>query len=77
MRQSAMLVCVLSIVLLFSGCCDKTIEIYKQKVASVSDANITQCKGVDELNLTKCVLTNYFQVKQERDSLRVVLEGLK
>ena len=77
MKQIVMLVSGSLTVLFFSGCCDKSVEIIRPKIPTVAEANITQCRGSDELNLTKCILTNYFEVKQERDSLRAVVEGMR
>ena len=77
MKQIAMLLFASLTTLFFSGCCDKSIEIVRPKTHTVIEANITQCRGKDEVNLTKCVLTNYFEVKQERDSLRAIVEGMK
>jgi hypothetical protein len=49
----------------------------KPKVPIVPEANITQCRGENQLELTRCTLENYLAVKLERDSLRAVVEGIR
>lgn len=71
-RAKKMQLIVLLAILFFSGCAPKEVVIVqKPKKPNIVDANITQCKNSDILENTKCVLNNYLEVKQERDSLRV------
>ena len=77
MRVIALTVSICFVLLSFSGCCDKSVEIVRPVVPQVQDANISlKCTGSD-LEVAKCAMLNYFEVKRERDGLRAVVEGLR
>ena len=70
MKQILLLLIGLSITLLFSGCTQKEVIIQKPQRPNIQEANIIQCRNTDILENTKCILNNYIEVKQERDSYK-------
>ena len=71
----------LSIVLYSSGCaskCEPVIQVQyvKPSVPVIDEAKIEQCRYADQLDNVKCVLSNYLNVKMERDQLRSALDEI-
>lgn len=70
------------LVLSFSGCAEKSVfdepivNYVKPTMPDIKSASIEQCRYSDILDNSKCVLTNYLEVKKERDMLRASLEKI-
>lgn len=83
MKQIVIVVSVCLTVLFTSGCaekqcpqCQPIVKYVKPKMPSIDKAEIEQCRYSDTLANAKCVLVNYFEVKAERDKLRVALDEI-
>ena len=65
----------LFVVLFFSsGCCETEYRLVKPKKPEIQEAKIEQCRYPDTISNVKCVLKNYFEVKEERDKLRMAID---
>ena len=77
MRQTAIVLCLISITLLFEGCCPtpKPCPAVPQRChvpyAPMADINNTLCDDADFKCITTRVLLNYEAKKNEADTLRV------
>lgn len=84
MKQIAKLVISCLIVLFISGCgqepqcpqCSPVVMYAKPTIPEVPKAVIAQCRYESVLDNIKCLATNYFEMKKERDSLRAAIEEL-
>jgi hypothetical protein len=65
---------ILSTSIILSGCCKNTIV--KPTKPDIEPAKIGQCRSVSQLDNVKCVLTNYMNVKEERDKLRLAIDKI-
>ena len=64
----------LFVVLFISGCCETEYRLVKPKKPEIQEAKIEQCRYPDTISNVKCVLKNYFEVKEERDKLRMAID---
>lgn len=60
--------------MLFSGCCKNTIV--KPSKPDIEVAEVKQCRSASQMENTKCVLTNYMNVREERDKLRLAIDRI-
>lgn len=75
---------IVCLTLLFtSGCaskepvkCEPIVKYVKPKMPVIDKAKVEQCRYEDQLKNIKCVLTNYMNVREERDKLRMSLEEI-
>ena len=65
---------ILSTSIILSGCCKNTIV--KPTKPDIEPAKIGQCRSAKQLDNVKCVLTNYMNVKEERDKLRLAIDQI-
>ena len=75
MKQIVMLVIGLFTILSFNGCADKIVCV-KPIIPNIPEATIVQCKSNSILENSKCALTNYVEVKKERDMLRATINEI-
>ena len=75
MKQIVMLVIGLFTILSFNGCSEKIVCV-KPSIPNIPEATIIQCKSNNILENSKCTLTNYVEVKKERDILRAAINTL-
>ena len=83
MKQIVMLAIGLSIVLFTSGCsgqperpCEPIVKMVKPSMPKIDKAVVEQCRYQEQLDNVKCVVSNYFKMKEERDKLRMALEEI-
>lgn len=57
-----------------TGCCEAEYRLVKPKKPEIAAANIEQCRYPDTISNVKCVLKNYFEMKEERDKLRMAID---
>ena len=83
MKQIVKLVIGCLIVLFISGCgkqpecpqCSPIVKYVKPVAPEVPSAKIVQCKGESlTVELSKCIINNYYEMKKERDSLKATIE---
>ena len=70
MRQIVITICLCFALLLFSGCSDKTVYVYKKYPRPNIQAPMIEPKCVD----TKCALTNYQKQKDYAANLKDALD---
>ena len=84
MKQIVMLAIGCLLVLSISGCsqkselieCKPIVTYVKPTMPSIDKAQVEQCRYANNLSNTKCVLSNYMKMKEERDKLRSALEQI-
>lgn len=76
MKTIVMLLLGFLVALFISGCGQKQIECVKPKAPVVAEANITQCTDPNILEKAKCSLSNFIEMKKERDSLRIIINNM-
>ena len=77
-NQIARVLGIYLIVLFTSGCgkCEPVVKYIKPNKVEIPEARVEQCRFKDQVENIKCVLGNYLEVKQERDSLRSAIDEL-
>lgn len=84
MKQNVLLALGLLITLTFSGCsrkselieCKPIVQYVKPNKPLVDKASVVQCEQSSLLEATKCTITNYYLIKQERDQLRMAIDEI-
>lgn len=80
MKLVVMVVTGLLVISFTSGCASKSVtctpivEYVKPKKPVIEEAKVKQCRYADQLDNVKCVITNYFEMKMERDKLKAALD---
>ncbi len=77
------LIALLVIVLSLTSCtnkqcpqCEPVVKYMKPSIPKITEAKIEQCRFDSILDNTKCVLLNYFEMKAERDKLRIAIDEM-